>query len=207
MNNTEIGAGERARLHDAILAELANQGLEGIRLDHVLERAGVSAADFASNYEGVEDCLAEAYASLTGRLDRVVREACRAAGADGDWAARVRAGIGALLDELAGDPVRAMALVHSFPASGQRAQARFQAFVESFAPLLEGGRAAAGLDAELPGEVETLAVGAVEAIVFEEVVSGRAAGLRDLAPAVTFSVLVPFIGPSRAGAAMHGGDA
>jgi hypothetical protein len=115
----------------------------------------------------------------------------------------MRAGLAALLAELARDPARATVLVQSFPAIGPRAQARFQAFIESFAPLLEGGRRAAESDAELPYEVEALSVGAAEAIVFEEIVAGRAAELNELLPAIMFSLLVPFIGPARAGAEMQ----
>ncbi|HTR74527.1 MAG TPA: hypothetical protein VMH33_04625 [Solirubrobacterales bacterium] len=197
MNDTEIEAAGRDRLHEALLMELAERGHHGIRLEIVLERAGVSEEDFAATYGGIDSCLFEAYGSLTDHLDRLVRAACRAVGPGEDWAAHIRAGLSALLAELARDPVRAAVLVRDFPAIGQRAQARFQAFVESFAPLLEGGRAA-GKNVELPGEVETLAVGAAEALVFEEIVAGRAGGLSALEGEILFSLLVPFIGPSRA---------
>jgi hypothetical protein len=48
-----------------------------------------------------------------------------------------------------------------------------------------------------------LAVGAAEAIVFEEIEAGRAAQLPALAPAILFSVLVPFLGPEAASAEMQ----
>jgi len=203
MNNTEIDAAARERLHQEILAELGTRGLDDIRLDLVLERARVPAADFAANYESVEACLFEAYASLTDRLDTIVRVACGQTGPNGSWETHVQAGLRALLTELSRDSLRSTVLVQAFPALGQRAQARFQAFAASFAPLLEGGREAADANAELPREVEALAVGAAEAIVFEEIVAGRAAGLIDLLPEIAFSVLVPFIGPARAGAEMQ----
>ena len=47
-----------------------------------------------------------------------------------------------------------------------------------------------------------LAVGAAEAIVFEEIEAGRAARLPALGPAILFSILVPFLGPDGASAEM-----
>jgi hypothetical protein len=115
----------------------------------------------------------------------------------------VRCGLEALLEELAGAPAVAQLLIRAFPATSPAARARYQAFVESFAPLLQGGRKLAGPGAELPREVEMLAVGAAEAIVFEEVEAGRAEQLGTLAPEILFSVLVPFLGPEAASAEMR----
>ena len=71
----------------------------------------------------------------------------------------------------------------TFPAIGPAARARYQDFVEGFAPLLRGGREFAEAGEELPDEVVMLAVGAAEAIVFEEIEAGRAAQLPALGPA------------------------
>ena len=104
--------------------------------------------------------------------------------------------------ELACRPGLARVLTRSFPAIGPAAHARYQAFVEGFAPLLEEGRELSGMGAELPAEVELLAAGAAEAIVFEEIEAGRVESLPALGPAILFSVLVPFLGPEAASAEM-----
>jgi hypothetical protein len=108
-----------------------------------------------------------------------------------------------LLEELASKPAAAALLIRDFPARSPAARARYQEFVESFAPLLAGGRELSGMGAELPGEVEMLAVRAAEAIVFEEIEAGRTAQLPALAPAILFSLLVPFLGPAGASAEMQ----
>jgi hypothetical protein len=56
---------------------------------------------------------------------------------------------------------------------------------------------------ELPGEVEVLAVGAVEAIVMERIQAGETASLPELGPEILFSLLVPFVGPGTANEAME----
>jgi hypothetical protein len=196
-------ADARGRVHKAILAELEEQGREGIDLPRALSSAGVSEHDFESSYESVEACLFAAYDELTARLDTVVREACRATGGKSDWPQRVTAGLDALLKEFAARPQMARVLLRSFPSLGPRAQARAQAFLESFGPMLAGGRGASEIGADLPTEVEMLAAGAAEAIVFEEVESGRAESLPTMLPSLVFSVLVPFLGPARAAAEME----
>ena len=115
----------------------------------------------------------------------------------------MRAGLEALLAELADDPLRARTLIRTYPSLGNRAQARYQSFVNGFAPLLAAGREIAGVAGELPASVETLAVGAAEAIIFEEVASGRTTELPALLPSLLFSMLVPFLGPAAAAVEME----
>jgi hypothetical protein len=48
-----------------------------------------------------------------------------------------------------------------------------------------------------------MAMGGAEAIIFDEVVSGRASKLPEILPDIVFAVLVPFIGPEDAAVSMH----
>jgi AcrR family transcriptional regulator len=189
----------RERLLDSMLLALAEQGHGAISLAAVLERTGVSEAEYAVEYADLDACLHAAYEQLTARIDAVVRAGC---GSGGEWPARVRGGLQALLGELAGNPQMARVLTRTFPSIDLDTQARYQAFVESFGPMLAAGRGLAEAD-ELPREVEALAVGAAEAIIFEQIESGRAAQLQAMAPSILFSVLVPFLGPGRAAAEME----
>jgi hypothetical protein len=198
----------RERLLEATLLELEEKGRDGLALEVVLGQAEVSEAEFAAEYDGVEGCLIDAYQQLTERLDVAVRLGCNMGGgwplsATPEWPAQVRGGLEALLAELAGSPELARALTRTFPSIGPEQQARYQAFVESFGPMLAKGREFSGAEQELPGEVEMLAVGAAEAIVFEEVESGRAAELGAMGPSILFSLLVPFLGPGGAAAEME----
>ncbi|HEY4779547.1 MAG TPA: hypothetical protein VIH47_08155 [Solirubrobacterales bacterium] len=190
----------RERLLEAMLIELAASGYSAMRVADTLIFAGVSKADFEAEFADKDACLFAAYEQLTERLLRKTAEAC---GRGGEWPARVRGGLEALLEELAGAPEMARVAIRTFPAIGAEPRARYQDFVEGFAPLLRGGREFAEAGEELPDEVEMLAVGAAEAIVFEEIEAGRAEQLPALAPAILFSVLVPFLGPEAASAEME----
>jgi hypothetical protein len=190
---------ERERLLGAMLEEMVESGPDGAEVEAALRRAGLDGELWLAELVDRDACLFAAYAQLTERLARKTAAGCELGES---WPRRVRCGLEALLEELAGAPAVAQLLIRAFPAINPAARARYQAFVESFAPLLRGGRALAKGGAELPREVEMLAVGAAEAIVFEEVEAGRAAQLGALAPEILFSVLVPFLGPEAASAEM-----
>jgi AcrR family transcriptional regulator len=189
----------RERLLEAMLSELDERGYDAMSVAGALHGAGVSRADFEAEFADKDACLFAAYEQLTERLARRTTAGC----AGGEWPARVRGGLEALLDELAAAPAMARVTIRTFPAISPKARSRYQGFVESFTPLLLEGRKFAKEGAELPREVEMLAIGAAEAIVFEEIEAGRAERLSSLLPEILFSVLVPFIGPEAASAEMQ----
>jgi AcrR family transcriptional regulator len=194
-----MGPAERQRLYDAALDELGERGYEGADLDDALARAGVSRPAFEAEFSDKDSCLFAAYDELTGRL---VRRAATKCDRNDEWPRRVRTALGTILDELAAEPRIARALVCSFPAIRPLAYLRYMEFLESFAPFLREGRDFSDLSGELPGEIEMLAIGAAEALVFEEIDAGRASQLPSQAQAILFSLLVPFMGPERALAAI-----
>lgn len=191
---------ERERLLDAMLEEMLEKGPDRADVEAALRRAGHGGEEWLAEFLDKDSCLFAAYEQLTERLARKTGEGCSLGE---DWPQRVRCGVEYLLEELAGTPAVAALLIRTFPAISPAARARYQEFVESFAPLLAGGRELSEVGAELPAEVELLAVGAAEAIVFEEIEAGRAAQLPALAPAILFSLLVPFLGPEAASAEME----
>jgi hypothetical protein len=195
--STQFG---RERLLDAMLEEMVVSGPDGVEVEAALRRAGLEGEEWVAELLDKERCLFAAYEQLTERLARKTGEGC-ALGED--WPQRVRRGLEYLLEELASAPAVATLLIRGFPAISPAARARYQEFVESFAPLLSGGREQSEMGAELPAGVELFAVGAAEAIVFEEIEAGRTAQLPALAPAILFSLLVPFLGPEAASLEMQ----
>jgi AcrR family transcriptional regulator len=198
----------RELLLEAMLRELGEKGRKGIRLARVLATSEVTREQFTAEYSDIDACLDAAYEQAAGRIADAVRVGCETAAGHPDtdrrpWPTRVRRGLEALLAGLAGDPLLARALICGFPSLGGEAQRRYQVSVESFGTLLTTGREYSGVEEELPAGVEMLAVGAAEAIIFEEVASGRTEQLPRLGPSVLFSVLVPFLGPVSAAAEME----
>jgi len=193
----------RERLLEAVLSELGRKGREAMVLAQVLRTAEVAEKDFAEEYGDLDTCLDAAYVRLTARLDDAMRVGCSADGkglAQGEpqWPQQVRGGLEAVLSELAEKPALARALTRGYPSLGPTQQARYLAFIEGFAAELRARRQRGGIDGELPANVDSLAVGAAEAIVFEEISSARTESLPKMAPPILFSLLVPFLGPGGA---------
>lgn len=191
-----------------MLRELGEKGREGLLPEPVLSEAGVSAADFAEEYGDVEGCLDAAYERITAQLDAAVLVSCSTGGrpipgGEPDWPTRVRAAVESILAELADRPAQAKALTSAYPSLGPSRQARYQAFVERFAAQLRVRREMAGVDGDLPDSVDALAIGAAEAIVFEEISAGRTEDLPGMGPAILFSILVPYLGSAAAAAEME----
>jgi AcrR family transcriptional regulator len=159
---------QRDRLLWAMMAELEDKGYRDARIEGPIESAGLSIEEFAAEFGDKDSCLFAAYDRLT---DRVLERA---------------------------QPQLARAMTRSFPGIRPATYERYVELLERFRPFMSEGREYSGVDEELPGEVELLAVGAAEAIIFTEVDAGRAERLPAMMPEILFSVLVPFMGPDRA---------
>jgi AcrR family transcriptional regulator len=179
---------------------IAEKGYDGVSVRDVVARAGVSLITFSEEFENKDECLFEAYDRVIDELVVYVADAFRS---ERDWPERIRDGLDALLRALAAEPDVAQMAAVEFPSAGPQAHQRYRDALERFLPFLEEGREFSGHSGELPPGVELMAVGGVEVIIFDEVVAGRVSKLPAMLPEIVFAVLVPFIGPEDAAAAMH----
>lgn len=186
---------QRDRMLRAMMEELAIRGYGDASVERARSVAGVSAREFAAEFSDKDECLFAAYDRLT---DQVVARASAECLNGEPWPERVRVGLEALLREMAERPRMTQALTRAFPGIRPSAYERYVELLSRFVPFMVEGREYSEVDEELPGEVELLAVGAAEAIIFGEVDAGRAERLPQMLPEILFSVLVPFMGPDRA---------
>ena len=199
-----MDAVSRGALFEAILAELGQKGYEGVSVRAALERSGVSQKDFDAEFGDSDACLFAAYQELADRAVERVRRRCNSTQR---WPEKVGVGLGALLTQIAAQPELARIVTRDFPAISPRAYRSYTELVSKFAALMSGGRDYSGMGDELPADVELLAVGAAESLIFAEVDAGRGTRLPGMLPEILFSVLVPFLGPDDAGEAMRGAAA
>lgn len=195
-----MDAQRRGRLLRAMLVELAGNGYRDASVRRARAAAGVSAAEFEAEFADKDECLFAAYDLLT---EVVVERASANCDRSAPWPDRIRMGLESLLGALAVQPQLAVAITRSFPAIRPAAYQRYVALLSRFVPIMHEGREYAEVDEDLPDEVELLAVGAAEAIIFGEVEAGRAERLPQMLPEILFSTLVPFIGPERAAEEMR----
>lgn len=186
---------QRESLFWGLMAELAEKGYGDTTVAAPLREAGISMAEFEAEFGDKDGCLFAAYDFLTELTLRTATASCDPAQ---EWPERVQLGLRVLLDAIASEPQMAKAMTRSFPGIRPTAYERYVELLERFVPYVEEGREYSGVEEELPREVELLAVGAAEAIIFGEVDAGRAERLPKMMPEILFSVLVPFMGPDRA---------
>ena len=185
----------REALLMAMLSELGEKGYGETSIERACEVAGISVAEFEAEFGDMDTCLFAAYDHLA---DRILTQATAGCEAGDPWPERIRAGLIALLALVASDPEMARVMTRSFPGVRPATYQCYVELLERFLPFMKEGREYSEVEEELPIEVEMLAIGAAEAIIFSEVDAGRSAGLPAMAPEILFSVLVPFMGPDRA---------
>ena len=186
---------QRTRLEAAVVAVTAAKGYEATTVGDVLEEAGVGRETFYELFADKRDCMLAAHANLVDELEARIRLAYL--GDPAPWPQRVRAAVAEALGFFAERPPEARFMLVELFAVGPPARQRFQEGFNRFVALLDEG-----LDEDQAGDgpvrPTSLAVGAVAARTYEEVVVGRAAELPRLVPELTYELLVPFVGEEAA---------
>lgn len=180
---------ERERILSAVAKLAAADGYERLTVSRIRSEAGVSRRSFEAHFDGIADCFLSA---LERRIDVRLSSVVDTAAASPTWASGVHRGILALCLLMARDPTLARL-----------------AFVEVFAPGLEGVRCRERLIAKIarlfretapphqrPSELASEAsVNAVWGIVHHRVISGHVRHLPHITPALSLLALAPAIGP------------
>jgi AcrR family transcriptional regulator len=185
-----VSRSQRERLLAAVVRVTAAKGYESTSVADILEEAGVGRETFYELFEDKEDCLLAARGILVEDLEAAIREVyCQ----PGPWVDRVREGARVMLEWFAADPAAARVVVVELAAIGATSRELFQADFTRFRKLLDEGLEPGE---ELPGlpQGTSLATGAVLARVFEGIARHQTAQLPRQLPALTYEVLVPFVG-------------
>ena len=200
LSRETVTTSQRTRLEAAVVATAAAKGYEATTVGDVLEEAGVGRETFYELFADKCDCMLAAHANLVDELEARVRLAYLG---PAPWPQRVRDAVDEALGFFAERPPVARFMLVELFAVGPPARQRFQEGFNRFVALLDEG-----LDEDRvnggPVRPTSLAVGAVAARTYEEVVVGRAAELPRLAPELTYELLVPFVGEAAAREAATG---
>jgi AcrR family transcriptional regulator len=175
-----VAAHQRRRLFAAMVASVAERGYEKTRIEDVAHRAGVARRRAYELFppSPKRECFLAAVDELhKGGIDRVAA----AYGAGGEWEARLRAGLTALLELIADQPAAAHACLVDAYEAGASGVARVEAGVAMFEGLMRESFAACPRRAALPGEVIEATVGALNMVIHDRVRLGRAAELPGMA--------------------------
>jgi AcrR family transcriptional regulator len=122
---------QRARLVEGMIQAVAEKGYAAATVADAVRAARVSRGTFYAQFASKEECFLEAYKYGIDVIVERIRAAIRAE--RGDWIARLRTGIRAYLETLAGEPRFARTHLFEVHMAGPRAGAERDAALRAFA--------------------------------------------------------------------------
>jgi AcrR family transcriptional regulator len=186
-----VAQNQRERLLAGLADCLQERGYDGTTVTMIGMRAGVSKSDFYKQFESKDACFLAAYDDSVERIRARVLAACEASD---EWASRVLAGLGALLDHLAAEPAQAGLVLVEGLRAGRGIYDRYQAAVSSFvSPLRDGAPAPAGGERP-PQATDEAVVGGIASLLARRVIAGETAQLPELLPEIAEFALTPYLG-------------
>jgi AcrR family transcriptional regulator len=185
---------QRDRLLAGALQAVSEYGYPATTVAQIIAAAGISRKTFYDIFANKEECILVAYDLLVDWLgDRI---AAAIAGIE-SWPQAVRVAVSETLACLAADPQIACLCTAEILRVDRVGFARYQASIERLAAPLRSGRAQARWGAQLPPALEQTIVGGALWLV-----GNRARldypRLSELAPDITYFLLVPYLGTPQA---------
>ena len=134
---TATAASQRARMLDAVVREVAEQGYAAVTVADVVGRAGVSRRTFYEHFEDKQSCFLAAYRTgvevVIGRILATTAEI-----PDAEWKTKLRVGLEAYTRELSAQPEFARTLLVDVLGAGRDAVEQRQRLSELFVRVLRG---------------------------------------------------------------------
>lgn len=194
----------RERLLEAMLDVVGEAGYAGTSIEGVLSRAGLYRQSFYDNFLDKEDCYLQAYDHAVEALER---EVGAATAGEGEWRARLRGGLGAVLRFLDQRPDAGRALIVEVHAASPRAVARRDREMERFARFLARGRDAAGDGAEPPSIAPEAIAAGIHSVVHARLAMREDGSYSALLPGFMYIAVLPYFGIEAAAAELQASSA
>lgn len=190
-----VALNQRERLIGALAECLYEHGFDETTISMVSKRAGVSKGDFYKQFESKDECFLVAYDDAVRAIYAQVASAC---GESEDWAARVLAGLAALLDRLAREPAQARLVLVEGLRVGKGVYDRYQDALLSYVPHLREGAPVPPAGAVHPEATDEAVVGGIASLLSRRVVAGEVERLGDFLPEIAEFALTPYLGTAAA---------
>jgi len=196
-----VRAVQRERILAAMLRATRQLGYREVRVQDVLERAGVSRPTFYEHFDNKEGCFLAAFDAAADRL----RDCIDASALDSarGWCDRVRAALEGLLRFIAEEPDAAMTLIVDARAACPDALVRRDELLDRLAECLdtcvrEGGSA----DAPPSSIAAAGIVGGIDALLYSRLSREGTDDLECLLPSLMYFAVLPYEGHEAASEAL-----
>lgn len=185
-----IRAVQRERMLAAMHRAIAELGYPAVRVQDILDGAGVSRPTFYEQFNNKDDCFLSAFDSAAKRL----RESIGAASEGGeDWREQIRLGLEALLRFIAAEPDAAATLIVESRGAGPVGAVRHDDLLEHFARCID-----ATVSRELSDASSEIAadgvVGGIASVLHTRIAKKELDDLDSLVPSLMYFVVLPYGG-------------
>jgi len=188
---------QRERILTAVGDVTSAASYAELTVEGIIVTAGISRRTFYEHFKNKEDAFLAAYDSITARMTEQVLAAIYA---EEGFAERARAGLGEFLTFLAGEPAFARMCIVEVLAAGPDAIQRRNDTMRAFADLIDlNARELLG-DRVSPRLTAETIVGGIYEVVYGRILAGQIRELPALLPDLTYSALLPYLGPEAAAA-------
>ena len=180
------------RILRALAAVVAEKGYPAMTIGDIAARASISLSTFYANFADKEEAMLAAVDSGSSQMLATTLPAFRRAP---DWPHAVRGAFGAMFAFCAAEPEYTTLGAVDVYAAGQRALEQRDEVMKTMEGLLVPGF-------EIEPDVSPLAAeaigGAIYSMIYDQIKSGGAENMQEVAPLATYITLAPFIGAERA---------
>jgi AcrR family transcriptional regulator len=190
-----VEAHQRDRILDASVAVFAKRGYQSTTIDHIVAAARIGVGSFYALFDGKEDCFIQGCDRFFGLS---WGRTARAPPAAGSWPEQTAAGLRALLELIAAEPLRARIALVEVQTAGPAALALYKQTLDGVVPLLRRGRQFSPFAAELPHTLDEGIVGGLTWLLQQRLVTGEVNAIEALFPDLVEIVIAPYLGEDEA---------
>jgi len=186
---------KRERILEGMLHSVGSNGYDATSVRTVLDSTGLYRQAFYDLFPDKDACYLEAFDFGLARLEAPV---LAAAAAEKTWQGKLRAGLGALLQALDGEPDLGRALIVEVHAAGPKALEKRAEAMERITAFVDSARTASGGAESPPPIAPEGIVAGIHAVVHARLATGTNEGFRELLPEFMYFAVLPYFGSDAA---------
>jgi AcrR family transcriptional regulator len=195
-----VNSSKREKILVGMLEAVGAEGYDATSVRTVLDRTGLYRQAFYDEFADKDACY---LAALEMGIDRLEATVAMAAASEESWRGKLRAGLGALLDQLDEEPDFGRGVIVEVHAAGAEALSRRAEALKRAVDFIDLARRGEN-DPESPPQIapEGIVAG-IHAIVHSRLSTGATDGFRTLLPEFMYFAVLPYFGAEAAAAEMQ----
>jgi AcrR family transcriptional regulator len=194
-----VNSPKRQRILEGMLEVVGGVGYDATSVRTVLSHTGIYRQAFYDNFPDKDSCYLEAFDFGVARLESIV---VAAAASEESWQAKLRAGLGALLDALDAEPDVGRALIVEVHGAGDKALEKRAEMMKRITDFIDLARVEMNETDAPPSIAPEGIVAGIHAVIHSRLATGANEGFRELLPEFMYFAVLPYFGSETASAEM-----